>query len=117
MANWQPLLNHLCQDANFPQKFLPLVKLNCYDFPGSGVPEQLFIFGLTSAQIFDFTTAFMEFGVQKKQFHRLYLRVSQMTDRLLSLRLLSELDFVNFARYWSEFQQCLFELQQRRPDL
>lgn len=71
----------------------------------------------------------MEFGVQKKQFHDFYSKIlatadsntqknnASMPEKYLSLRLVSEFDFVNFAQYWSDFQNCLFATQIRHSDL
>ena len=81
------------------------------------------MFGLNSKKIQDFNAAFMEYGVQKKQFHQFYRRVTSspgeeeskiaalgqsssslmLPEAFLSLRCVSELDFISFAKYWSDF--------------
>ena len=63
---WQPVL-----DLDFPKRFVPLIELNCMSSSQSGIlfPEHLHLFGLNSTQILDFNSAFMQYGVQKKQFH------------------------------------------------
>ena len=122
MEAWRPILERLRNDERFfPRQFLPLIELNCLSFEGGAFPEHLHLFGMDSCKIRDFNAAFMEYGVQKKQYHRFYRRITTsgmeeeskessgqsatvpLPEAFLSLRCVSELDFISFAKYWSDF--------------
>ena len=73
----------------------------------------------------------MEFGVQKKQYHQFYRQITgpvttddeeelkkrPLPEAFLSLSGVSELDFISFARYWSDFQYVLLGMSMRYPEL
>ena len=117
------MLDRLTEDGRFPRHFLPLVTLNCLSFDkGCTLPRHLHLFGLNSRQIIEFSSAFMEFGIQKRQLHLLQHKLStcwdgEASDRFIGLSMASELDFVSFARYWCDFQNSLIQAAERHSDL
>lgn len=133
---WRDIIERVKQDNLFPKQFIPLVELNSLNLEDGKFPEHLYLYGLDSCKISDFNDAFMEYGVQKKQFHQFYRRVTlqegtycgleeskeymstcTLPENFISLKCVSELDFVSFAKFWSDFQTSIFGVSMRNPDL